>query len=90
MCNANTEMLTLNWIEEADYPFPDFNVNRQCRDFEALMQWQEARAVDTKKILEMKKSVAVGGVIPGEAEWWALFDGDGNALSKEHHHGYSM
>ena len=26
MCQANTEILTLNWIEEADYPFPDFSV----------------------------------------------------------------
>ena len=89
MCNANTEMLTLNWIEETEYPFPDFSVNKQCRDFETLLQWQEERAVDTEKIRQMKKPTTEGKVVEGEAEWWALFDKEGNAVSQEHDHSHS-
>ena len=85
MCNANTEILTLNWIEEADYPFPDFSVNRQCRDFDALLKWQEDHAVDPDKTLSMKKPMDSARVIKGEAEWWNLFDGDGEALFAEHY-----
>ena len=28
------------------YPFPDFNINHQCRDFAAIKQWQNEHAVN--------------------------------------------
>ncbi|RAK73206.1 oxidase ustYa family protein [Aspergillus fijiensis CBS 313.89] len=48
-CNANTEVLTLDWVEDRHAPWPDFSVNRKCRDFNALLDWQHDNAVDTAK-----------------------------------------
>ena len=83
MCIADPGILTLNWIDEADYPFPDFSVNKQCRNFEALMDWQQERAVDTTLLANATKPKA--GVVPGEKEWWSLFDAEGMAKFKQHH-----
>ncbi|KAH1635131.1 hypothetical protein KXW39_002055 [Aspergillus fumigatus] len=52
-CNANTEFLTLNWVEDRQAPWPDFSVNRKCRDFNALLDWQHSNAVDPDKFDRM-------------------------------------
>ncbi|KAM3073411.1 hypothetical protein ACMFMG_004690 [Clarireedia jacksonii] len=41
MCNANMEMLTYNWRHTQHNPFPDIGANKLCRDFDALLRWQE-------------------------------------------------
>jgi hypothetical protein len=46
MCTANTDMITLQWVETQFYPFPDFNVNHPCRDFDALVDWAAESTVD--------------------------------------------
>ncbi|KAH7319006.1 hypothetical protein BKA65DRAFT_569170 [Rhexocercosporidium sp. MPI-PUGE-AT-0058] len=33
MCQGSLDVLTFNWMETQDWQFPDFYVNRQCRDF---------------------------------------------------------
>ncbi|PYH42456.1 oxidase ustYa family protein [Aspergillus saccharolyticus JOP 1030-1] len=48
-CNANTEVLTLDWVEDRGNPWPDFSINRKCRDFDALLHWQHDNAVDVDK-----------------------------------------
>lgn len=48
-CNANTEVLTLDWVEDRQAPWPDFSVNRKCRDFNTLVDWQLENAVDADK-----------------------------------------
>ena len=45
MCNGNLDILTFNWVETQTNPFPDFNVNHQCRDFDAIYEWQDKHAV---------------------------------------------
>ncbi|KAE8354940.1 hypothetical protein BDV28DRAFT_146644 [Aspergillus coremiiformis] len=52
-CNANTEVLTLAWVEDYSRPWPDFSVNRQCRDFNTLVKWQHENAVDDDKFDNM-------------------------------------
>jgi hypothetical protein len=33
------------WVDVGDEPFPDFSINRQCRDFETVLQWQEENSI---------------------------------------------
>ena len=33
------------WVDIGDEPYPDFSINRQCRDFEAVWQWQEDNSI---------------------------------------------
>lgn len=49
MCTANTHLVTLTWIENRDESRPDFNINRRCRDFDTLMNWQRGRRVNSEK-----------------------------------------
>ncbi|KAG4438818.1 hypothetical protein IFR05_005709 [Cadophora sp. M221] len=69
MCNANTDLITLQWMETQDNPFPDFSINHQCRDFNALVDWRERNAVDMKKWDEMRKPVGVKEVPLPEGYW---------------------
>jgi hypothetical protein len=34
-------------------PWPDFSVNRECRDFNTLVKWQHEHAVDDEKFDKM-------------------------------------
>ncbi|KAL4789742.1 hypothetical protein BDV19DRAFT_394783 [Aspergillus venezuelensis] len=54
-CNANTEVLTLSWVEDRAAPWPDFSVNRQCRDFSTIVDWQRGNAVDSEKFGKMTR-----------------------------------
>ncbi|KAF3925441.1 hypothetical protein ABW21_db0203121 [Orbilia brochopaga] len=41
MCQATLDVVTLNWVETQGRPFPDFSVNKQCRDYSVLQRWQQ-------------------------------------------------
>ncbi|TAQ86498.1 hypothetical protein B7494_g5170 [Chlorociboria aeruginascens] len=42
MCHSDLEVITHIWQEDQSIPYPDFGVNKQCRDFNALLEWKEA------------------------------------------------
>ncbi|KAL4926979.1 oxidase ustYa family protein [Aspergillus undulatus] len=54
-CNANTEVLTLSWVEDRASPWPDFSVKRKCRDFGTLVNWQRENAVDPEMFGNMTR-----------------------------------
>lgn len=45
MCNADVGVITQSWVRNEAYknpktrPFPDFNIEKKCRDFDAVMHW---------------------------------------------------
>ncbi|KAH6662835.1 hypothetical protein B0J14DRAFT_452874, partial [Halenospora varia] len=41
MCHSDVEVATYNWRKTQHNPFPDLGVQKVCRDFDALMKWQE-------------------------------------------------
>lgn len=45
MCNGNLDVITYNWAQTGEAPFPDFDVNHKCRDFDAIVAWQEEHSV---------------------------------------------
>lgn len=66
MCTGNTDLYTLNWMDTQGYPFPDFNINHQRRDFDALVGWRKNKGVDLDKWVAMKKPEGVRQVEPSE------------------------
>lgn len=52
-CNANTEVLTVAWVEDHDVPWPDFSIQRKCRSFDTILDWQRKNAVDEEKFGRM-------------------------------------
>lgn len=48
LCQANTDIYTHIWTDAQATAWPDFNVNAQCRDFDAVKSWHKKNAVDLK------------------------------------------
>lgn len=46
MCHADVDIVTFNWRESQDEPFPDFEIRKQCRDFEAIVDWQRGKKLN--------------------------------------------
>ena len=55
MCDANTDFMTHFWYEDYPFPFPDFNINRKCGDFDAIGQWAEDHSTDLNAINSIPK-----------------------------------
>ena len=55
MCDANTDMVPQYWVEGQLHPFPDFSINRQCSDIEAIVQWQRSYQVDNEKYVALRR-----------------------------------
>ncbi|KZT04757.1 uncharacterized protein LAESUDRAFT_727628 [Laetiporus sulphureus 93-53] len=41
MCASDIAVITYDWIEDFDKPFPNFNIVHQCRNFEKILEWTE-------------------------------------------------
>ncbi|KAI0546159.1 hypothetical protein F4679DRAFT_558659 [Xylaria curta] len=48
-CSGNVGFITSGWIENMRYPQPDMSINRKCIEFDRIIAWRDARAVDMKK-----------------------------------------
>ena len=57
MCHADVEVITHVWQEDQDWPYPDFGISKQCRDFESLLKWKEENEIIgmEKKYLAYRK-----------------------------------
>ena len=44
-CNANVDIVPHRWVEQDEVPFAQFGIVRQCRNFEALSDWNQGHAV---------------------------------------------
>lgn len=65
MCEASVDMITSVWMESQQRPYPDMSLNKQCRDFEAVLRWneqEEIRGMDEK----MEGLRMPEGVVPVE------------------------
>ena len=45
MCSASVDVIVHEWRDVQRHPFPDFNINKKCRNFDAVLAWQEQHAV---------------------------------------------
>ncbi|KAL9110243.1 MAG: hypothetical protein Q9227_005150 [Pyrenula ochraceoflavens] len=51
-CHSDLEINTFQWREGSRGMWPDFAVERKCRDFEKVLEWQERNMVDERKVEE--------------------------------------
>ncbi|PWY91613.1 hypothetical protein BO94DRAFT_489481 [Aspergillus sclerotioniger CBS 115572] len=59
MCNANVDIYTHFWADAQLNAFPDFSVNHKCRDFEAILAWQEENSVDVERFAAIRRPEGV-------------------------------
>ena len=46
MCDADTNLITYNWIQNHYAPHPNFNVQHKCGNYENLVQHTLAHSID--------------------------------------------
>ncbi|CAD6444379.1 4caf3544-55f1-43c9-a686-2f3867f19e4f [Sclerotinia trifoliorum] len=46
MCDADTAFITYNWMKGYRSPSPNFNVQHECRDFNAILEYARDNQVD--------------------------------------------
>lgn len=46
MCKADISMVTYDWLDNHRRPFPNFNVQHECRRFEAIDAWASERRLN--------------------------------------------
>lgn len=69
MCNTDLHILTYDWVDHVDYPWPDFSINRQCRNYDNLLDWvyeRRARVNAPDGLLKRPEGAATKPVIPAE------------------------
>ena len=45
MCTGDVGLMTYNWVKDNSQPYPDFDTNHRCRNFDRLLEWGENTAV---------------------------------------------
>lgn len=73
MCYSSLDLVTYNWVEGQPGPFPDFNINRRCRDHKKLLEWQEEAFIADEIWLtvQLKETEFILPPRPGFDEWMA-------------------
>ncbi|KAJ6597467.1 hypothetical protein DFH09DRAFT_972116 [Mycena vulgaris] len=45
MCIADTGVITYEWVDGWDLPYPDFNTAHQCRNYDKVLEWAYSQSV---------------------------------------------
>ncbi|KAG1875222.1 hypothetical protein C8R48DRAFT_769235 [Suillus tomentosus] len=45
MCHSDVTMVTYDWVEGLDVPYPNFNIPHQCRDLEKILDWVDGHRI---------------------------------------------
>ncbi|EPS98712.1 hypothetical protein FOMPIDRAFT_1031360 [Fomitopsis schrenkii] len=45
MCSADVGLITFDWVAEKHNPWPNFSTLHRCRNFDRVVEWNEAHAV---------------------------------------------
>ena len=46
MCRGDTTLITFHWGETVKLPQPDFGLEHECVNWDFLMEWAGAHAID--------------------------------------------
>ncbi|KAE8165405.1 hypothetical protein BDV40DRAFT_309171 [Aspergillus tamarii] len=57
-CSSSVDVILFNWVEGWDQPFPDFNNQHVCRDFETLLEYVTENSVPRSVWKTMKEPPA--------------------------------
>ncbi|MCJ1309268.1 hypothetical protein MMC25_002927 [Agyrium rufum] len=71
-CNANTDVITYQWMEQQRWPFPDFSINKKCRNFDDVVRWRNEHGVDGEKYKLIPKPEGLKQV-PAPLEFYRLY-----------------
>lgn len=53
-CHPSTEMFVFEWVEGNLAPYPDFNVQETCVNFDAILDWHNSSSRPRKEMLALR------------------------------------
>ncbi|KAH7109478.1 hypothetical protein B0J11DRAFT_601694 [Dendryphion nanum] len=56
MCDSDTGLVTFVWVKGRRKPYPDFNVQKKCRDHSKIQSWIRAHYADVEKVEKLPGS----------------------------------
>lgn len=71
ICHADTDLITYRWMDTQPNPFPDFSINRQCRDISDALDYRDEHKVDVEKYNAMTKPKSGITQVPSEPGYYA-------------------
>lgn len=63
LCQSSSNIIVHNWRETYHVPLADFNAPRECRDFDALIDWGSRHAIPNYRSKWAKLDIPPEGVI---------------------------
>jgi hypothetical protein len=54
MCTANVDIYTHIWVDAQLRPYPNFNIDHKCRDFDAILDWQERNSIPMNRLKNIR------------------------------------
>ncbi|MCJ1434202.1 hypothetical protein MMC27_003569 [Xylographa pallens] len=79
LCHADADIITYNWIDTQPYPFPDFSLNRKCRDVDQVLRWRDEHHVDIDKYHAWPKPEGAR-TLPFEKGYYEMYGFDASEL----------
>ena len=55
LCEASTDFVSYSWYQDFAQPFPSFNFQRQCGDYQGVADWIDEREVQQHEIVHIQK-----------------------------------
>lgn len=59
MCHADVGVFTSNWVTWRDQPWPDFNTQKKCRDFDGILKWVQTNQMGPYEPMVPQKPAGV-------------------------------
>ncbi|KIN07665.1 hypothetical protein OIDMADRAFT_37083 [Oidiodendron maius Zn] len=55
VCSASTDVYTHMWTDALEFPFLDFKIWYQCKNYDAVMAWQKRNALDEDAFVALRR-----------------------------------
>lgn len=78
-CNAKLDVITYNWVDTQQNPFPDFSIERSCTDWDSFDDWTQKNSIDWNKHGLINRPATVVP-IPADDGYYELFGFGGSDL----------
>ncbi|UJO20673.1 hypothetical protein CLAFUW4_12641 [Fulvia fulva] len=59
-CHASVDIYPHIWTDTLRQPYPDFNTVKTCRNFDAILAWQEAHGIDETDFYALRRPASYG------------------------------
>lgn len=86
MCQANLDVYTHIWTDTVVQPFPDFNITHKCRNFDAILDWQERNSLNLSEFYKMRKPEDFGDAREMSEEFKEIWRGQDFFNPEADHH----